>query len=481
MWLAGCTPSSQPTPPIPPTLTQTATPTPSKTTVSVISNENTPTLMITQEIILETPILPTPSEEIKGTLTLLSNPSGANVTIEEVDFLGNTPYLISLLPGDYAVGLTLEGYQIWEQKITISSGETLTISTQLMPIPQTIGTYIDLMNLGGLGNVTELDYLREVVWGSTSQSFIYGVQKGLNLSEAKDWIWSSYNLVTDELVEIPPPTSSINAQTRMALNLCPLTESEWNGSLKCSSLSTLFESTFHNFIAFSPIISDPYSEGQLWIAHTDGSNAQQLADFAPSYVHWSKDESWLVTGRYFPGLAGQRTHFLVSTDGSFIGNLQQMTGVDSFYINGLFPEFSPTKNELLYAGSEKNESLDENDYKLYILDLDTFERRLVTDKFGLFQWAETGEGIYILDGASYPINPLEPSGFNVRETNLYYVDLSQEPPQEYLIASKIPYYPRSDYGMWNWAYSPIFQAIMYVGFKDEPNLGILFLESTEQN
>jgi hypothetical protein len=307
--------------------------------------------------------------------------------------------------------------------------------------------------------------------------FVYGIRKGWNGAEAKDWSWFHHNLLNGENLAIAPPQSIVNAETRIRLNLCPLDETEWTGSVKCNRLTTLIESSTNEMIVYSPILEDSFNEGELWLSDVDGSNAQKLADFAPFYAHWSNDGRWLVTGRQFPGLPGQVTHFLVATDGSFIEALQQISGIDSFYLNGLFPEFSPDGSYLLFAGSEIPESREEDDYNLYILNLDNLEVRLASERLGLFQWAEDSKGIYVLDGAFSPFDVSESS--QIRETNLYYVSITNDAKKESLIASGIPFYPLNAYGTWNWAYSPEQHAIAYVGFHDKLELGTLLLVPSE--
>lgn len=437
---------------------------------------------VTYQGTIEGVLKPTPEPtRSTGILVISSRPTGAEVRIVKAGLKGNTPYSTILATGSYTVSLSLDGYQTWEETVAIFEGESSEIQRNLVPVPMGIGQYTTLAELGGVGAVADLPFLANVIWEPDEQSFVYAIGKGANLGEAKDLYWWQYDLFSKESMAIDPPQTLVNAETREKLDLCPLDDQGWDGPAKCEYLTTLFESEEHRLIAYSPLLlENPYSEGELWIAQSDGSKAQKLADFAPAYAHWSSDGQWLATGRAFAGLPGQAIHYLAMTDGSFFESLQDITGVDNFYLNGLFPEFSPNGQELLYAGSEIVESREASDYKLYSLNMDNFESRLVTDKFGLFQWAENGKGIYVLDGAFFPLESSDLG--HMRETNLYYVDISQNPPQEYLIASNIPYYPFSDKGTWNWAYSPIHQSIAYVGFQGNKEFGILKLDpSTEKS
>lgn len=420
---------------------------------------------------------PTP---LPAFLNVVSQPEGALLAIAEAELAVNTPYSTELPSGLYTVSVSLEGYQNWEENFLFQAGETYDLAVNLVANPGVAGQYITLAELGSASGFNEQRYLADITWEPEQNAFVYAMQEGVGYREAKDWTWSRFDLLNRENLALEAPQSLVNSEARVSLNLCPLDEQDWAGPTRCGFLNRLFESDVNDLFLFSPVLEDLYSEGELWIANIDGSDAQKLANFAPSYANWSTDGQWFVTASHFPGLPGQETHFLGATDGSYFETLQRITGIDNFYLNGLFPQFSPTKPELLIAGSQVSESREESDYKLYILDLNTLESRLVTDRVGLFQWADNGQGIYVLDGALLPPST-EPVPVDTRETDLYYIDLTQNPPQEYLIARGIPYYSHTDYGTWNWAYSPTFQAIAYVGFQDETELGVLFLEQAEGN
>lgn len=484
--LIGCTPTPNEDPTL---LSSTPVVTPIPTNITSVSA----TIEVTGPS--ETPVLPTTTPTpiplntatstpeptpLPAFLNVVSQPVGALLTIAEAELTVNTPYSTELPSDLYTVSVSLEGYQNWEEELLLQAGEAYELSVNLVANPGVAGQYMTLAELGSTSGFNEQRYLADIIWEPEQNAFVYAIQEGVGYREAKDWAWSRFDLLNRENLALDAPQSSVNSETRAALNLCPLDEQDWTGPTRCGFLNRLFESDVNDLFLFSPVLEDLYDEGELWIANIDGSDAKKLADFAPSYADWSTDGQWFITGLHFPGLPGQETHFLGATDGSYFGTLQQITGIDNFYLNGLFPQFSPTKPELLIAGSEVSESREESDYKLYILDLNSFESRLVTDRMGLFQWADDGQGIYVLDGALYPPST-EPVPFNMRETNLYYIDLTQNPPHEYLIASGIPYYSNTDYGTWNWAYSPTFQAIAYVGFQDETELGVLFLEQVERN
>ncbi|ADT85100.1 PEGA domain-containing protein [Thermococcus barophilus] len=74
-----------------------------------------------------------------GHLRVYSNPSGASVYINNVYF-GTTPLEVDLLPGEYTLELSKEGYQKLIISVTINSGESKTIYATLSPgfLPATL-------------------------------------------------------------------------------------------------------------------------------------------------------------------------------------------------------------------------------------------------------------------------------------------------------------------------------------------------------
>ncbi|WP_083773157.1 PEGA domain-containing protein [Methanolacinia petrolearia] len=67
----------------------------------------------------------------KGSLDVSSNPSGADVYLND-EFIGNTPLTVNALyPGIYYVRLEMTGYESWEKIFDIKEGETTYISYNL--------------------------------------------------------------------------------------------------------------------------------------------------------------------------------------------------------------------------------------------------------------------------------------------------------------------------------------------------------------
>lgn len=443
-------------------------------TYESVSTEIEPT---STNVIVPTSLPTIEPTSVPGIINISSTPQGAEITVSETEINDVTPYSTNLASGHYTVTLNLEGYQLWEENILVLEGETLEIQVELEPIPLIIGKYTPLVELGGIGNISEIPFLAYAGWESESDTFLYALDKGVNLAETKDWNWWRYDNADHEIQSINSPESLVNEETRNELEICPLNHLAWDGPASCSDLSFLFENRENNLILYSPLrLEDfPSIDGELWIANTDGTGTQKLADFAPAYAHWSSDGQWLTTGMAFAGLPGQAIHYLIKTDGTFVERLQDIIGVDSFYLNGLFPQFSPDGQKLLLAGSMVPDSRRIENYGLYVLDLNSLELQLVTQKFGLFQWEPNGNGIYVLDGAFTPFDALEIG--SLRTTDLYYVEIGTHIIQEHMIASGIPYYSPTNYGSWNWAYSPTSQTMIFVGYSENNELGILQLKS----
>ncbi|MCB0033474.1 MAG: PEGA domain-containing protein [Anaerolineales bacterium] len=444
-------------------------------TKDVTITQNSPiSPTITKQILSEN--ISTSTSESFVNVTISSVPSGAEVTIVGNEATGITPFTTTLATGNHTIILKKSGYHSIEVVISLSDLGNTNILEYLIPYDMTIDHYIKLTDLGGVGDASQLSFLAEVDWVSEDEVFLYALNEGSNLSEAKDWSWEKYDLTNQEIGPQTSPTSAINDETRRNLKLCPLDKGEWESSIECEELTAVFESKEHGFVVYSPLSPEDTSsdEGGLWIARLDGSNARKLSDFEPAYVNWSSDGQWFVTGERFAGLPGQAIHYLARTDGTFFKSLQNITGIDSFYVNGLFPQFSPDGQMLLYPGTKIIESLNAEDYGLFKLDLNTLEHDLITDRFGLFQWASDGRGVYVLDEA---FTPFDVSLLRTaREASLYFIDIVHvNLSQEYSIASNIPYYPHTFYGSWNWAYSPTSHAIAYVGYKENNELGVLSL------
>jgi hypothetical protein len=56
-----------------------------------------------------------------ATVAITSTPAGAEISVDE-SFVGNTPSLLSLQPGEHLISVQKNGFQIWERKIKVSGG-----------------------------------------------------------------------------------------------------------------------------------------------------------------------------------------------------------------------------------------------------------------------------------------------------------------------------------------------------------------------
>lgn len=68
-------------------------------------------------------------------LSIVSEPAGANVFINGT-FCCTTPVVTKLQPWEYRVTLSLTGYQVWEQMITVAIGKGAPeVKAKLLPLP----------------------------------------------------------------------------------------------------------------------------------------------------------------------------------------------------------------------------------------------------------------------------------------------------------------------------------------------------------
>jgi hypothetical protein len=97
-----------------------------KTDVSKSPEEKADTKDKTQEAKVSTA---TP-EPAKGTINLSSNPSGADVMVDD-QFVGNSPANLKLAPGKHTVTVKLLGFKIWSREINIESGSEVQLTANL--------------------------------------------------------------------------------------------------------------------------------------------------------------------------------------------------------------------------------------------------------------------------------------------------------------------------------------------------------------
>jgi hypothetical protein len=67
---------------------------------------------------------------IPSTIELKSNPDGAEITVDG-KYIGNAPSTLHLPSGDHAIRIDMAGYKSWERTLTVTPGETTTITSNL--------------------------------------------------------------------------------------------------------------------------------------------------------------------------------------------------------------------------------------------------------------------------------------------------------------------------------------------------------------
>jgi hypothetical protein len=289
--------------------------------------------------------------------------------------------------------------------------------------------------------------------------------------------WWQYNLGSGENQPLPPLQSRVTDAVRQSLGVCPFSSPE-SASYPC--LTTLQETPTSNRILYSSIETG-IIDNNTWLANIDGSDSIFLDDIgSPEDVIWSSDGQWLLTGHYW-GVDSSHLYYLVSSDGTFVENLETLTGTSHYRLQGPRPTFSPDGKKLAFVGIETNgkrlpvEQLDlEEAYNIYLLDLNSMELEVVSQRFGLLQWSQDGDGLYVLDGAA---NTSSHTGeyilAGIQYASLYYIDLTDETYPEQKLASDIPIYLPY---IRAWAYSPETNAIAGTFDLEGETLAILFIE-----
>jgi hypothetical protein len=77
-----------------------------------------------------TPAPSAATESVPSTIGLNSNPDGAEISVDG-KYIGNTPSTLHLPAGDHAIKIEKPGYKTWERTLTITPGQTTTITSNL--------------------------------------------------------------------------------------------------------------------------------------------------------------------------------------------------------------------------------------------------------------------------------------------------------------------------------------------------------------
>lgn len=293
-------------------------------------------------------------------------------------------------------------------------------------------------------------------------------------------LWE-FDLGSKEKRMLPMTETQVSYMVRESLGICPYPLPE---SLPYPCQSTIWESLTSERIVFSSGKIEIEGDANSWLANVDGSDVQYLETIigSPEDVKWSGDGEWLLIGHY-AGTNGSNLYYLVKSDGSFVQNLETLTGISHFRVQGPTPQFSPDGKSLAFVGVESDckriceELDDEAAYNLYTLDLATLEIQLVSSRFGMFHWADDGNGFYVLDGSANTVaHSVEYVLDDIQKADLYYISLMQEPYSEQKIAEAIPLslpYKGS------WAFSPEANAMAGTFAIDDNKFGIIKLENLQ--
>jgi hypothetical protein len=77
-----------------------------------------------------TPLPGNGREPLLSSVTIKSSPDGAEITVDE-KYMRSTPSTLRLAAGDHKVRLEKDGCKTWEKTLTVSSGESATVSASL--------------------------------------------------------------------------------------------------------------------------------------------------------------------------------------------------------------------------------------------------------------------------------------------------------------------------------------------------------------
>lgn len=123
-----------------------------------------------------------------GVIAISTFPKGATVSIDGVSTENKTPYVIQhLSPGSYTIALDRDGYQPWEERIDVQSGETTYVTatlfanarpgllnpiTAIAAVGERDGRYVDLLvtNTDGTQSITRFDTVTEITRTLTTLS-----------------------------------------------------------------------------------------------------------------------------------------------------------------------------------------------------------------------------------------------------------------------------------------------------------------------
>ena len=77
-----------------------------------------------------TPMLNNTADVPSGTVTILSTPEGADISVDG-SFVGNAPAALKLSPGKHNIGVTQNGYKSWNRELSVISGSEVKLNAAL--------------------------------------------------------------------------------------------------------------------------------------------------------------------------------------------------------------------------------------------------------------------------------------------------------------------------------------------------------------
>jgi hypothetical protein len=112
------------------------------------SYENTSVPVMAGATTLVSAVLePTPPPPDTGAIDITSSPVDAAVYLDGV-LKGTTPLsIVNLVPGPYTIRIEKSGYEVWEENVTVSAGETELVDAVLTPVPSPTPTSTETGNL----------------------------------------------------------------------------------------------------------------------------------------------------------------------------------------------------------------------------------------------------------------------------------------------------------------------------------------------
>ena len=291
----------------------------------------TPTAISTPTTIpLDTPV---PTQIPTGELYIFSEPEGAVAGIASENLSAHAPVSWTMLPGTYTVTLTLEGYQEWITPINVTAGSQVTLAVTLRQQHTIIP-------------IEGANYAWSLVWSDDGQSLTYATG-GSFLPVTQSW-WL-YDLITHTQEVLPPLQNRVTNTVREVLGVCPFPLPDIR-PYPCSP--NLQESPTSNRIVFSSMLVG--HDFNTWLANVDGTGAIHLETIpeAPSDVMWSNNEQWVLIGVY-AAIDHSHVYYLVSSDGTFVESLEELTNTNHWRVQGVRPQFSPD-GQIVVTASDDN-------------------------------------------------------------------------------------------------------------------------------